>query len=179
MHEVMEAPEGHGGHAASPLTIPVAVTMSILAVMVAISTLLGHRASAERGILQTKAADQWSYYQAKNNRLVLRKSMADMLATLAPADKAKAQALEETYRKEVERYESDKDDISEKAKEFEKEMEFAGHQEDRFNAGEVILEMGLIVCSLTLLTNKRIFWLFGISLGVVGLLVTLSGFMLH
>jgi hypothetical protein len=179
MHEVMEVPEGHGGHAENPLTIPVAVTMSILAVLVAIGTLLGHRASAERGILQTKAADQWSYYQAKNSRLMIRQSVADLLAIVAPIDKAKAQALEEKYRKEVERYESDKDDISEKAKEFEKEMELAGRLEDRFNAGEVILEMGLIACSLTLLTNRKIFWYSGITLGIVGLVVTLSAFLFH
>jgi len=36
--------------------MPVAVTLSILAVLVAIATLLGHRASTEELILQSKAA---------------------------------------------------------------------------------------------------------------------------
>jgi hypothetical protein len=58
MHEVMQAHEGPGSHEDSRLTLPVAVTLSILAVLVAIATLLGHRASTEEIILQTKATDQ-------------------------------------------------------------------------------------------------------------------------
>jgi len=52
-------------------------------------------------------------------------------------------------------------------------------QEDRFDPGEVILEIGLIVCSLILLTNWKIFWYAGITLGIAGFLVTLSPFLLH
>ena len=47
---------------------PVTVTMAILAVLVASVSLLGHRAHTEEIILQTKATDQWAYYQAKNMR---------------------------------------------------------------------------------------------------------------
>jgi hypothetical protein len=41
------------------------------------------------------------------------------------------------------------------------------------------LEIALIICSLTLLTKKRIFWLSGIALGLIGLGTTLSGFLIH
>jgi Domain of unknown function (DUF4337) len=78
--------------------IPVAVTLSILAVLAAIATLLGHRAASEEILLQTKASDQWVYFQAKNIRLHEMQIAADMLATLAPADKEKADALREKYR---------------------------------------------------------------------------------
>jgi len=176
MHEVMEAQEEHGE---GPLTIPVAVTISILAVLVAIATLFGHRASTEKVILQTKATDHWAYYQAKNIRLREMQSVADMLGMLTPIDKAKAEALREKYLKETERYENDKDEISEQAKELEKERDVTDRQEDRFDAGEVILEIALIICSLTLLTQKKIFWFSGIGLGVVGFCVTASGFLLH
>ena len=159
--------------------IPVAVTLSILAVLVAIATLLGHRAASEEILLQTKASDQWAYFQAKNIRLHEMESVADMFATLAPADKEKAEALREKYVQEAERYEKEKDQISEEAKELEKERAVACKRADRFDAGEVILEIALIICSLTLLTKKRGFWMGGIVLGVVGLCVTVSGFLLH
>lgn len=179
MHEVMEAPEGHGGHEELPFMVPVAVTLSILAVLVAIATLLGHRAGTEELLMQTKATDQWSYYQAKNMRLHEMQAVADMLDTLTPVDKEKAQALREKYLKEVERYSDEKDDISEQAKDYEKERERANRKEDRFDAGEVVLEIALIICSLTLLTKRRIFWFSGIALGVVGLFVTVSGFLIR
>ncbi len=179
MSDVPETPEVPGDRRDDPFTIRVAVTMSILAVLVAIATLLGHRAGTEEVILQTKAADQWAYYQAKNIRLREVQSAGDMLATLMPADKEKAAALREKYQKETERYQDEKDDASEKAQDFEKERDLAGRREDRYDGGEVILEIGLIICSLTLLTKRRVFWHSGIGLGIVGFCVTLSGFLLR
>lgn len=179
MHEVMEAHEAHGGHEEIPFMIPVAITLSILAVFVAIATLLGHRASTEELFLQTKATDQWAYFQAKNIRLHEMQGFADMLGTLTPVEKEKADTLHERYLKEVERYDKEKDAISEQAKEFEKERELVSRRVDRFEGGEVILEIALIICSLTLLTKKRLFWFSGVVLGLVGLAVTISGFLLH
>jgi hypothetical protein len=56
MHEVMEAHEAGEHHGEDPMMMPVAVTLSILAVLVAVRTLLGNRASTEELIWQTKAA---------------------------------------------------------------------------------------------------------------------------
>ena len=179
MHELMEAHEASGSHEDSRLTLPVAVTLSILAVLVAIATLLGHRASTEEIILQTKATDQWALFQAKNIRLHEMQALADLLGTLSPVDKEKAEALREKYLKETGRYEQEKDEVSEQAKELEKERESSSRRADRYEAGQAILEIALIICSLTLLTKKRIFWLSGIALGLIGLGTTLSGFLIH
>lgn len=179
MHEVMEAHEASGSREDSRLTLPVAVTLSILAVLVAIATLLGHRASTEEIILQTKSTDQWALFQAKNIRLHEMQGFADLLGTLSPVDKEKTEALREKYLKESDRYEQEKDEASEQAKELEKERESSNRRADRYETGEVILEIALIICSLTLLTKKRIFWLFGIALGLIGLGTTLSGFLIH
>jgi uncharacterized protein DUF4337 len=178
MHEVMEAPEGEH-HGDNPLLMPVAVTMSILAVLVAIATLLGHRSATEELILQNKATDQWSLFQAKNIRQHEMQSVADMLGAVAVVEKEKADALREKYQKDAERYEKEKNETSDQAKELEAERDLAGRREDRYDAAEVILEIALIVCSLTLLTKKRIFWFSGIVLGLVGLVVTGSGFLLR
>jgi len=53
------------GHQDYRYTLPVSLTISILAVLVAGATLLGHRAHTEELLLQSRATDQWSYYQAK------------------------------------------------------------------------------------------------------------------
>ena len=178
MPEVMEAHEALGSHEDGRLTLPVAVTLSILAVLVAIATLLGHRASTEEIILQTKATDQWALFQAKNIRLHEMQGFADLLGTLSPVDKEKTEALRAKYLKETDRYEREKDEVSEQAKELEKERESSSRRADRYEAGEVILEIALIICSLALLTKKRIFWLSGIALGLIGLVTTLSGFLI-
>src|SRR5215468_5782618 len=176
MHEGLE---GHEAHPAEPWTLPVAVTMSILTVLVAMATLLAHRAATDKLLLQTKATDQWAYYQAKNIRLHEMQIAVDMLGALAPVDKEKAAAQREKYKKEIERYQDDKDEIGDKAKELESESAYVSRREDRFDLAEVILEIGLIICSLTLITRKMIFWYSGITLGVVGFLVAITGFFAH
>src|SRR5271155_3313741 len=112
MPEGIELPEGHHEHEDNPFLVSVSVTISVFAVLVAAATLLGHRAHTEELLLQSQATDQWAYFQAKNIRLHEVQGIADMLSALAPADKEKAEALHEKYKKEVERYEGDKEDIS-------------------------------------------------------------------
>src|ERR1700728_2182110 len=117
MSEGIELPEHeeHEEQRLHPLTIPVSVTISILAVLGAIVTLLGHRAHTEELLLQAKASDQWGYYQAKDIRL------HDMLAALAPHEKEETSAVREKYVKEVKRYTEDKTRIREKAEKLEAE----------------------------------------------------------
>jgi hypothetical protein len=180
MDEVLEVPEGHsGGHEDSPLMLPVTITLSVLAVLVALVTLLGHRAHTEELLLQTQATDQWALFQARNIRLHEMQAVADMLGTLAPVDKEKAEALREKYLKEVERYDEEKEETNDKAKELEQERRLASRRADRFDVGEVFLEIGLIVTSFTLLTHKKLFWYSGILLGIVGCVIGITGFLLH
>ena len=178
MPEGIELPESHE-HSEYRYTVPVSVTISILAVLVAGATLLGHRAHTEELLLQSHATDQWAYYQAKNIRLHEVQASADLLGALAPADKQKTEALREKYLKEADRYTSDKDDISEKAREFENERDLLSRRADRFDAGEALIEIGLVICSLTLLTKRRLFWGAGTLIGAVGVIVAATGLFLR
>jgi hypothetical protein len=174
-----ELPEGHEEHGDNPLVLPVSVTISILAVLGAVATLMGHRAATEELLLQAKATDQWAYYQAKNIRWHEMQSNADLLSSLAPADKEKTETMREKYVKAAEKYEADKDEISAEAKKLETERDLYGHREDRFDTGEVLLEIGLVICSMTLLTKRKLFWFAGIAIGALGVLAALRGFLLH
>jgi Domain of unknown function (DUF4337) len=167
--------QGEGGE--NPLIIPVSLTMSILAVLVAVATLFGHRAHTEELLLQAQATDQWAYYQAKNIRLHEMQSMVDLLNVVTTQDKEKTELLREKYQKEVERYSGDKDSISEKAKEQERERDLLRAKADRFDAGEGILEIALVICSLTLLTDKKFFWYAAMLIGAVGIVASMSGFL--
>src|SRR5262249_15603112 len=59
----------------------VAATMAILAVLLAVDTLFGHRAHTEEILSQTRASDQWAFYQAK----AIRRTTNDVAAQLAEA----------------------------------------------------------------------------------------------
>ena len=79
----------------------------------------------------------------------------------------------------MERYNSDKENISEKAKDLEKERDTVSRRADRFDGGEALLEIGLVICSITMLTKRKAFWFAGMLVAAVGLVFAATGFLVH
>lgn len=180
MSEELNELKEHAEHAKeNPALVPVSVTMAILAVMVAIVTLLGHRAHTEEVVRQAQASDQWAYYQAKSIRRHEDEIFADQ-ASAQPASDATASAkLRDKYAGEAARYKDEQKEIEDKAHELEAEVAVERKRADRFDLGEVFLEVGLVITSITLLSGRRVFWMLGIGLGVVGIVLAGTGFLLY
>jgi len=163
----------------NPSLAPISVTMAILAVCVAVVSLLGHRSHTEELLMQNRATDQWAYYQAKNIRMHNYEMGLDQLALTEFKDKGAADKVREKYQSEVERYKKEQGEIEEQAKDFEKESAKAQQKGDRFDLGEVFLEVALVITSLALLTKNRFYWLLGVLAGGAGLVVAATGSLLH
>ncbi len=158
-----------------PSLVPVTLSMAILAVVLAAITLLSHRAHTEELPLQSKATDQWAYFQAKNIRRHTYELFLDLLSVTNPKDAVVAEKLKAKYSDEIKRYMGDLNDIQAEAQQFEREVLTQQHKADRFDLGEVCLEVALVLVSLTLLTRRRLFWLLGCAAGLIGLAVATSG----
>ena len=177
--DIMELKE-HAEHGSEEHNLaPVTLTMAILAVLVASVTLLGHRAHTEEVLLQSRAADQWAYYQAKEIRRRNYELFLDELSIFSLQDSAHADAIKEKYAKEVERYGEELKDIQAEAKKAEAEVKVEEARADRYDLGEVLLEAALVICSITLLTRKKIFWYFGMLLGLAGVVTGILGWMIR
>ncbi len=179
MGEGIELPESHHGHEDHPLVLPVSITISVMAVFVAGASLLGHRAHTEGLRLETQAASRWTQYQAKSVRLHEAQGFSDVVKLVVPLNKELGDELKEKYTKEVEHYESDKVDVSKEAKNLEDERDLTVRQADRFDGGEALLEIGLVICSITLLTKRKGFWLGGVLIGTAGVALAATGLFLH
>jgi hypothetical protein len=158
---------------------PVTVTMAILAVLVASVSLLGHRAHTEELLHQTKATDQWAYYQAKDIRRHTYELFLDELSVFTLQKNDAIDKLKDKYSKEVDRYRDEGKDIQAEATKDEDEVKVQGRRADRFDLGEVLLEAALVICSITLLTRNKLFWGFGLLLGAVGVAIASTGFLIH
>jgi hypothetical protein len=169
----------HAEHGAEGGLAAVTLTMAILAVLVASVTLLGHRAHSEEVLLQSRAADQWAYYQAKEIRRRNYELFIDELAVFSLQSGEQVAAMKEKYAKEVERYAEELKDIQAEAKKAEDEVKVEESRADRYDLSEVLLEAALVICSITLLTRKRVFWYFGMVLAVIGIGFGISGWMIH
>ena len=58
-------------------------------------------------------------------------------------------------------------------------MEGAEHRAGRFDAGEALLQISVVLASITLLTRKRLYWFIALSLGVAGAMFTAFGYLAH
>ncbi len=119
------------------------------------------------------------YYQAKNIRRHNYEMGVDMLALTEFRDKAQADKIREKYQHEAERYTKEQAEVEEQARDLEKESALAQRKADRFDLGEVFLEIALVICSLALLSRKRFYWLLGIVSGLAGLGVAATGFLMR
>jgi len=176
LHELQENAE-HAHH--NPNLSPVSLTMAVFAVLVAVASLLGHRAHTEEVVLQALASDQWSYYQAKNIRGHEDDLFSELAAVMNSNDAAGISKFREKYAQEAERYKHDKDEIQHEARKLEGEVATETKRADRYDLAEVFLEIGLVITSITLLSGRRIFWHLGIVLSVVGVAAAVSGALVH
>lgn len=180
MSEELSELQEHAEHAKeNPRLAPVSVTMAILAVLVAVVSLLGHRSHTEEVVLQAKSSDQWAYYQAKNIRRHTDELFTDLTSVEATTDAAALAKLRDKYSSEAARYKDEQKEIEDKAHEMEAEVSIERNRADRFDLGEVFLEIGLVITSITLLSGRRLFWLLGIVLGIVGIGLAATGFFIH
>jgi hypothetical protein len=162
----------HGAH--EPSMRPVAFTMSVLAVLVAITTVLGHRTHTEAVLTQNQATDQWNLYQAKKIRSSDTGLAADLLSVITITDAKAAQKIAKGYADHQAKWADDLKEEQEKAEALETKVERAEAKADRFDLGEALLEIALVTASITLLTKNRAYWLLGLVFGAAGIISSIS-----
>jgi Domain of unknown function (DUF4337) len=177
LHELHE----HAEHARHTGLARVSLTMAVLAVLVAAVALLGHRTSTEELVLQNKITDQWAYFQAQSIRRHADQTVVDLTSVFAAKDKDAEQItkLREKYQGEAERYRDEQNELEAEAKKLEAEAEKEHKRADRYDLGEVFLEIALVVTSITLLSGRRTFWYAGMVIGAVGVSIAATGLLIH
>lgn len=173
LHEHAEA--GHHGAGMAPVSI----TMAILAVLVAVVSLLGHRAHGEELLSQNKASDAWAEYQAQSIRFHSYEQFLDQLSISDQKDPRLVGQLRTKYLAEVGHYRNRRSESSATARQFEDEVKLAAREANRLDLGEVCLEAALVIVSMTLLTRKRGYWVLGSALAIAGLIIAGTAVLVH
>jgi hypothetical protein len=157
----------------------VSLAISILAVFVAMVTVMGHRAHTEAVLLQARASDQWNEYQAKRIRQTELGVAGDLL-TLQPGNNAEAihKKLQE-YKAHDEKWVEELKQEQEKARDLEGEVALVERKASRYDLGEALLQIAVVLSSITLLTRLQVYFLMGLALGVAGTVIAATGFLLR
>ena len=157
----------------------VSLTIAILAVLLAMVTVLGHRAHSKTMIQQTRAADQWNEYQSRKIRVQQTQIATDLLSLQPSSDAAAMQAKLATYKAQIARWQPEVDQDAAKARDLEADVDRAEHRASRFDLGEALLQIAIVLASITLLTRHHRYVVAGGLLAAAGVVIAASAFLVH
>jgi hypothetical protein len=173
MTEIEVTPE----HTADPNTRRVGIMIGVVGILLSVVTISSHRAHTQAVIHRTESNDQWAFYQAKK----IREYGSDVGLTLLQSlgtDPAKTAAAAQKLQAARDKYESDAAKIQDDARAKEAQSEVEEHRALRYDIGEGLLELGLVLCSLYFLARKSFFPIIGVTAAVAGTAMAVWGILL-
>jgi hypothetical protein len=172
--DVQELKE-HAEHGASEEAMrPVAFTMSVLAVVLAVTTVMGERTHADAIIDQNLATDQWNDYQAHKIRSNDEELVTSLMSVVALSDKEAAAKKVKAYTDQIKKSTGEQSQLQAEGNALQAKVKVGEAQSDRYDLGEVLLEIGLVITSVTLLTRSRIYWYLGMVSSALGVAAAIS-----
>ncbi len=160
-----------------------ALTTVILAVCATLSTFKGGGFSTRSVMSQSQASDQWSYYQAKSIKSYMyqmQKENLELRMRELPKG-VNAQSYHDKiddYARKVEKYEQEKIEIQDKAKELEAARDEAQKHSRAFGMAIIFLQISILLSSIAGLLKKKPVWYVGLATGAVGMVFFADGFFL-
>jgi hypothetical protein len=126
---------------------------------------------------RTEANDQWSFYQSKRIKFHSLELGIDMLGLLG---KDKAGVAEAVTRYEADKKKEEKDgkEIQAEAKAKEDETRHTEDKALRYDIGEGMLEIGVVLSSLFFIAHRKIFPVMALVFGLGGIVTAFTGLLL-
>jgi hypothetical protein len=164
-------------HANDPAARRVAIQAAVLGVLLAIVTIASHRTHTAAIIFKSSSNDQWAYYQATRLKLHGADMGEKLIRTIGPHSEVADQMIA-SYEQEKTKYEAESAAIQKKASEEDHAAESAEHRALRYDVGEGMLEIGLVLSSLYFIANRSMFPVLGLIAAITGLAVASTGLLL-
>lgn len=162
------------GHESDPTGQRVGVLAALLAVVLAIVTIASHRTHTAAIIHKSTANDEWAHYQStrvKYHNLEL----GENLVTIFGSKGESSDKMMADYDSQMKKYDAQGKEIQDKAQKLDETTE---HDEDRalrYDLGEGLLEIGLVLTSLYFISKKKFFPVMGAAAGVTGAAIAITG----
>jgi hypothetical protein len=185
-HEWVEkaAEEQHHGHQhgveakGNEMTVS-AITAAVLAVLAAFGSLFSGHAANEAILAQTRATDQWAFYQAKSTKGHIYQVGGELVRILSTttgttANEPHAASLKH-FQEEVERYDREKEEVKKEAEHLEAESHHEFHKHQRFALGIACFQVGIVLASVSILVRVRPIYYLSLVAGAGGLVFLLMG----
>ncbi len=162
--EMSEAAEKQNGR--------VALTIAVLAILMATNVFMADNIAHEALEDLTNAVDHWNWYQAKGIKQYVYSTQADALELQVMEGVGNETAFQNNidyYRGKVAEYKVEKVEIKEKAEHFTEMNHLNDTKYIWFSAAIILAEMGILLASVSILMKDRRFWLVSMLIGVAAI----------
>jgi hypothetical protein len=173
MTEIEVSPE----HASDPKSRVVGILVGIIGIFLSVVTIASHRAHTQAIIERTQVNDDWAFYQAKK----IRANTSDVALSILQAmgtDPAKSADIVQKLTAARDKELGDTKTLEAQAHESHDKTELEERRALRFDIGEGLLELGLVLSSLYFLSRNLLFPAFGLLSAAGGLILGVLGWML-
>jgi hypothetical protein len=160
MEKAHETIEEHSSHS-DPWARGVAILVSILAAVLALSEIGGKAAQNAYLTHHVALSNDWAFYQAKNLRSVVRTSEADLLASLPNANDPAIQTRIKVAQEYAARMRDDPQggegmkQLADTAKAEEADRDVAEHRYHSYEYAVGALEIAIVLASVSIVTRMR------------------------
>jgi hypothetical protein len=163
--------------ASDPFGKKIGILASVIAVFLAIVTIVSHRAHTDAVLMKSDANDKWSYYQSKRIKFHSLELGEDLVNVLGGKSDS-AQKFLEKYAADKAKYAHDSDVAQADARKQDDEAAHVEAQALRYDFGEGLLEIGLVLTSLYFISRSKIFPVMGALSAALGIGIAISGHLL-
>ena len=172
------AEEQHHGHehaaeGARPASATAAVTAAVLAVLAALGSLLSGHAANEAILAQSRATNQWAFYQAKSTKGHLYEVGGEVIKALGRPDTT----VPDHFHAAMTKYDREKEEIRREAEHLEAESRHELHKHHRYALGVSMFQVGIVLASVSILVRYRPLFALSIAAGAAGLICLVAGFL--
>ncbi|MBF0441418.1 MAG: DUF4337 domain-containing protein [Oligoflexales bacterium] len=162
----------------------VALMTACFAVILAFTSLGGNNASKEMMLAQQETSNQWAFYQSKTirenmyklERVKLSAALVEKGKSMTPEARAEYDKLLGVFTAEEQRYNSEKKEIEQKAKQKENERDLYLAKDPYFDYAEVLLQISIVMASIAIIAGSFPVMVVSAVVALIGAFFSFNGF---
>ena len=161
----------------------IGLLISVLALFLAVSEMLGKSAQTHALALNIEASDTWNFFQAKTIRQTMLRTNMESVKLQADMSKPEIEKQMSAWQATIDRWESEpstnegRKELIKKAKEIEAKRDGYLEQYHAYEFASLLIQLGIVLSSVTLLTSIMWFSAGSIGLGIAGLAVLVGSYL--
>ena len=177
VHEVAHEATHEAAHSGKSNAKLIGLLISVLALCLAVSEMLGKSAQTNALAINIEASNTWNFFQAKTIRQTALRAQLDSARINADQTRPEVIKQMQAWQSNIDRWESEPEtnegrrELTKRARDLETKRDGFFEQYHAYEIASLLIQLGIVMCSVTLLTSVFVFAGVAMVFGAIGLAV--------